>query len=415
MNRTVNLLAASSRNLPINAFTKTLLDATPLPVAAGRVSVNPSAGDVLNIVGIRFNSQGVELDKLYDLRIDHKLLESSRWGTHWMEPVWHWEQDPVTPNTDAQFPKGVATACPGSVCDVQTNWNSYQRLGALAINSTFGATAFNEVRFGFTRPESSFLSPPFGRNYNVYFPGTTNQAANPTANAYSNPEYAYDPQGRLSPFYSLADSFTKVKGAHTLKAGLLISSASTHRFNDFAGGAGVNGGVIPVVTLGSNATNSDGLGSCAAFPGLPAGTTGTNICTRAQNIYAGLVGLVNNISQTYNAIPGQGYVAGLTDAFWIRERAYNFYSADAWKLRPNLTANFGVRWEIVPAPDMANKRMLVPGKDLDDVTPYGPLFSTSSSTTYNDLLANLDGRTGLVPGCRRITKTSPEISPAFLT
>src|SRR5260370_1429989 len=312
------------------------------------------------------------------MRMDHKLLESRKWGTHWPEAEWHWEHDPVSPDGDAQFPKGIATNCVGAVCDVNDNFNFHQRLAALAINSSFGATAFNEVRFAFSRPESSFLPPPFGRTFNVYFPSVTNQGANP-GNAISNPEYAFDPQGRLSPFYSLADNFTKVKGVHTLKFGLLISSTSTHRFNDFAGGSGVSGGVIPVVALGSNATNSDGLSSCSGFPSLPAGATGSGICTRAQTVYASVVGLVNNISQTYNAVPGQGYVSGLTDAFFIRERSYNFYGQDSWKVRPNLTVNAGVRWEIVPAPDMAKKPTLAPAKRLAHTMPDPPLCQATSS------------------------------------
>src|SRR5260370_16779678 len=128
---TVNLLTASWRNLPINSFTKTLIDATPLPVAGGSVSVNPNAGDGLNIVGIRFNTPGSELDKLYDMRIDHKLLESRKWRTHWLEAEWHWEHDPVSPAGDAQFPKGIPTNCFVPVSDVNDNFNFHHRLPPL--------------------------------------------------------------------------------------------------------------------------------------------------------------------------------------------------------------------------------------------------------------------------------------------
>jgi len=151
-----------------------------------------------------------------------------------------------------------------------------------------------------------------------------------------------------------------------------------------------------LVALGINANNGDGLSNCAGFPSLPAGSTGSSICTRAQNIYASLAGLVNNISQTYNAVPGQGYVKGLSDQFFIRERAYNFYGQDSWRVLPNLTLIAGLRYEVVPAPDMVNQRMLVPSKGFGDTTPYGPLFQTGSAT-YNDLLANLSNSTQLVP------------------
>src|SRR5260370_12618490 len=179
--------------------------------------------------------------------------------------------------------------------------------------------------------------------------------------------------------------------------GLLISSASTHRFNDFAGLSGALGGLIRWVALGANSTNRYGLSSCSGFPSLPVGSTGSSICTRAQTVYAALVGLVNNISQTYNAVPGQGFVAGLTDAFFIRERSYNFYGQDSWKVRPTLTVTAGLRSEIVPAPDMVNMRILIPSDQLGDVIPYVSLFHPNSGVTYNNLLATLASTTQLVP------------------
>jgi hypothetical protein len=255
------------------------------------------------------------------------------------------------------------------------------------------ATVFNELRLGFNRPAITFLPPiPFPRPFKVNFSGSTSNISAPEGN--------FDPQGRLSPFYTIQDNFTKLKGAHALKFGAQLIWESVHRFNDFANLSGISGGVVPQVTFGTTSLNDNGLNNCpaSAFPNLPSGSTGTTLCTRAQNLFADVTGLVNNISQTFNGIPGQGFVPGLTDALFIKEQSYNFYGQDSWRALPNLTVNVGLRWEIVPAIDIANKRGTIPANGSLDLNPYGPLFSINPGVTFNQLAANLGATTQLVPG-----------------
>src|SRR5437016_1825070 len=47
-----------------------------------------------------------------------------------------------------------------------------------------------------------------------------------------------------------------------------------------------------------------------------------------------------------------------------RLKQYNFYFQDEWRLRQNLTVNYGVRWEINPAPSEAAGRVYVPDKPI---------------------------------------------------
>jgi len=386
--QSVNLLALSSRKLGINSFTQSLLGATPLPVPGGPYTVDPSAGDGLNTLGVRFGVAGADPDNQYDMRIDHKLTESSRWGTHWLDAEWHWERQTTTPGTDPTFLKGISPTCFGFTCNSTDTDISKGGLFSMGLNSTLGPTAFNELRLGFNRPAISFLPPEaFPRPFKVNF------SSNITA-----PEGNFDPQGRLSPYYTIQDNFTKLKGTHTLKFGAQVIWESVHRFNDFSNLSGIAGGVVPQVTFGTSSLNDNGLSNCAGFTNLPTGSNGTAICGRAQNLYADLTGLVNNISQTFNGIPGQGFVPGLTDALWIKEQSYNFYGQDSWRVRPNLTVNLGLRWEIVPAIDIANKRGTVPANGAADLNPYGPLFTTNPAVTFNQLLANLSSTTQLVPG-----------------
>ena len=371
--QTVNLLTASSRKLGLNAVTRSLINATPLPVAGKGLSLT-TAGDGLNAQGVQFKVPGSDPVNQCDIRIDHKLLENSRWGTHWLEGNWHWLRSSNAPYNDPPFPPGIAANCVGAVCNSSATSVSNGALAALALNSTLGAAAFNELRAGFNRPRITFLPPvPFPRSFKIAFTGQV-----------AAPEDNFDPQGRLSPFYTLMDNFTRLKGTHTFKVGFLVSSASVHRFNDWSG-PGATFGLLPGVVLGGTPTNDDGLANCAGFPFLPSGSTGTNICNRARNQYVDLVGLVNNVSQTFNGVPGKGFIPGLSDEIFLRERSYNFYFTDAWKMNPSLTPSYGVRWEIVPAVDVVNGRGLIPGKQTGDLTPYGPLFTPSSSVTFNPI------------------------------
>lgn len=385
--QTVNLLTTSTRGLPLNTFTQSLIGATPLPVAGSGVTVVPTTGDSYNTVGVQFKIPGADPINQYDMRFDHKLLEGGRWGTHWLDVEWHWERSSYLPYDDPPFPKGISPTCFGNACNTAANEYSNTRLFSLALTSSLSTTMFNELRGGFNRPKIQFTPPQdFPRPFKVQMSGQM-----------SAPEDNFDPQGRLSPFYTVMDNFTKVKSAHTFKAGVQISSASVHRYNDWSG-SGATFGLIPGVVLGSTPSNDDGLKNCAGFPFLPTGSLGTTICTRARNQYVDLVGLVNNVSQSFNGVPDQGFVPGLSDEIFLRERSYNFYFADSWKLRPNVTLNYGIRWEIVPAVDVVNKRGLVPQNETADLIPFGPLFTPSTSTTFSQLLANINSSTQLVAG-----------------
>lgn len=357
---TLDLIAVSARGFSPNPFTMSLINATPLPN-------NTAVGDGVNTAGHQFAALGDDEDDRYTIRIDHKAFDSPRLGTHWVDVRWHWTDFRTFPDTfnsnEASFPPGVATNCVEGVC-LGAGQFSQRKVLSVGVQSTINPTVFNEFRFGFNRAPVGFLrEAPFPRGFTVNFPGVL-----------SEPENRFLDQGRITPVYQFIDNFSKVWGSHTFHAGFNLSSTSVVDFNDVD--------IIPQVNFGTNTQNGHGL-PLTVFPGST-----SSIRSRARDIYASLVGLLGSTEQIFNAIdPAQGFIPGATDENFFRERAYQFYFSDTWRVRPDLSVNYGVRYEWVEPADAVNKRAVQPVNFADDLFISGPLFTIDPNVTFNDLLA----------------------------
>src|SRR4029453_3803113 len=70
-----------------------------------------------------------------------------------------------------------------------------------------------------------------------------------------------------------------------------------------------------------------------------------------QNAINDLLGRVGNISQSFVAESDSAFAPpGTLFLFDSRYNEYDFYFQDTWRIRPNLTLDFGVRWEPKMAP-----------------------------------------------------------------
>ncbi|MGH9794298.1 MAG: carboxypeptidase regulatory-like domain-containing protein, partial [Candidatus Acidiferrales bacterium] len=352
------LFGTGATPLAMNAFTTSLINSTPLPN-------NTLNGDGPNTAGFRFNIAGTDSNNRYTVRLDHKLIESE-WGTHWVEWSYNWSEFSLSPDSfnglEAPFPSGVALQCIEAMC-INASQKSDRGVMAAAVHSTFGATMFNEFRAGYNRAPVGFLrDAAFPRAFQLDFA------------SISNPEMNFLSQGRITPTYNIIDNFSWVKGDHNFAWGFLYTSTSGLSFND--------AGTLSFISLGDNASNSTGLDS-NNFPG----GIGTSAFGRAENIYADLVGLLSEVEQTFNADPDNGFVPGLGNETFIRERAYNFYFNDSWRMFPTLTFNYGLRWEVVPAPDAVNRRALLPVGFQDAIFfGGGSLFQPNPAITFADIL-----------------------------
>ncbi len=244
-----------------------------------------------------------------------------------------------------------------------------------SLLSTLGATKINELRFGYTRFRNSFTSedavnpltgvPDFGTDHTglpeIDFGG---YIENLGATAYSVP------RARVSQNYQILDNFTWTHGAHTLKFGGEFRRAEVSAFND-----NLERGLIGF-------TPED-------LP--PAFQVEDPVVNLLANFYLG---------NTCDTDPGgscDGYAEGNVGN--TQRTTYNnglaFFAQDQFRLRPNLTITYGVRWEYFgPISEKNNLLSNFPG-------PFGPnsLLETVGkgglSSAYNRDLNNFGPRIGV--------------------
>ncbi|MGA7624487.1 MAG: carboxypeptidase regulatory-like domain-containing protein [Candidatus Acidiferrales bacterium] len=239
-----------------------------------------------------------------------------------------------------------------------------------SLLSTLGPAKINELRFGYTRFRNSFTSedaqnpvagvPDFGTDHTglpeIDFGG---YIENLGATAYSIP------RARVSQNYQILDNFTWIHGAHTLKFGGEYRRASVSAYND-----NLERGLIGF---------------------SPTGIATDPVTDVLANFYLG-----NFCDSSGNC---DGY--GEANAGNTQRRTYNnglaFFGQDQFRVRPNLTITYGVRWEYFgPISEKNNLLSNFPGA-------FGP----------NSLLENA-GSGGLSSAYKRdLNNFGPRISVAW--
>lgn len=242
---------------------------------------------------------------------------------------------------------------------------------------SFSSTVLNEFRF--SAQTISFHFDPLPAtlaNPNAHVPGITfADSFGSGVTALGGFEQATWPQGRQHQNYQFQDAVSVVKGKHSMKAGIDLAVILAQDEIPF---------------------NSDGTAAFAAGGDCVVnGVLGSNNCTDLANYiddFTGTNGSAGSISKQF----GNPRISVPTN-----QQAY--YFQDSWKILPNFTLDYGVRYEYQP-PDAENvvqypaidraTVLTMPFQTRVEVKPYrnawGPRLGFSYSPHFAESLFGVD-------------------------
>ena len=261
------------------------------------------------------------------VRLDYKINEKLLWHGV-LNLTWNKILPDVFQGTDPAYP-GFTEA--GS-----TQTTRY--VGTTALNWTISPRVYNEFRIGRQSNSESFFSE-FSTDT---FPGRRILLPLSLVSPHARTTRPADPRPlptlRNNPVWALYDNVGIVRGNHIMKFGGTLTHVSMY---ETLTDATLGGGGVPVVNLAVVAT--DPVAGVLAPSNLP--SINTADLGNARALYALLTGRISAVSGG-RALDEETKTYSF-DPLTRRESqdTFGFYFQDTWRARPDLSLNFGFRWE----------------------------------------------------------------------
>ncbi|HEU5412002.1 MAG TPA: carboxypeptidase regulatory-like domain-containing protein [Candidatus Acidoferrales bacterium] len=308
---------------------------------------DPTTGDGLNFVGFRWGPVVHTRADILIGRIDYKLTAD---GNHSIFARGS-GQDVYAPG-EPLLPGGVP----------QTVDSDFSKGFVVGYTAVLHPNLVNNFRYGYTRQS-------------VVNAGDSTLPFNGVRHLDQDINYGV---GFSFPVHNITDDLAWTRGNHSFTFGTnigLIYNNSASTTSSFSSGS-TNAAWLNTVGMANKADQFNP--ACiaqfgAANPGCDAADTFPAVKNSFKNGYdfplIGLLGMVTEVNAQYNVRVDQSGVgtaqaqgAAVRRNFGLHE--FELYAQDSWKIRPNLTFNYGLRMESLTAPWETKGQQVAPTFDL---------------------------------------------------
>jgi hypothetical protein len=229
-----------------------------------------------------------------------------------------------------QFPGGI------DPLDYQSNVGN-NRIGGFGVDWTIRPTMINQFHAGYMYQYSLFDKENLGLP--ALLPSLFETQWSYGQTSLLGGAYPRRPISSFYPMLSWNDSFSWQKGKHSFTFGANWFREQDHYWNGPGG--------EPNYSFNMSGTTGDPLS--AVFTSALTGFNTTNL-NNAQNLYAELTGRVSRVAiavgRPLDTATKQYQPFGAYNLDEV-QASTGMWAQDSWRFRPNLTINFGLRWDFV--------------------------------------------------------------------
>jgi hypothetical protein len=289
-----------------------------------------SAGDGLNYAGYVFRAPTKLDNDVFLTRLDYHLTANGNQSLFWRGNL----NDLRNPG--APFLPGKYQTLPGELdpsAPMQTTAD-HSKGFALGYTAVLKPTMVNSFHWGYTRQSFGVV-------------GNTDQQWNTFLGLDQGINFSHSFQ---LPLHNFVDDFTWTKGTHSFQFGSSIKIARNPRTSYLHSNTlalGTTNWTSPIGFAGTSSTLDPANTTAHPLINAPEPVTATQYDRPLLSLYGMISDVVANynLDRAGNALP-QG--APVNRRYGLD--SYEFYGQDAWRIKPNLTLTYGLRWSFFPAP-----------------------------------------------------------------